>query len=120
MVTSHLDTCAECRDELMFLQQIKSAVAEDPSATLLFRSQFSRTMAKIDALEGARPVGVMQRLREFLDAVWNPQGQLVRTALVVQLAAIILLAGVLILRQPEVSFTTLSGWANPRLAPGRD
>jgi hypothetical protein len=112
MVTSHLATCADCRDELSFLQQIRSAVTEEASATPPFRSQFSPTMAKIDALESARPVSVIQRVRDVLGAVWPP-GTPVRTVLVVQFAAIVLLAGIVVLRQPEASFTTLSGGETP-------
>ena len=113
LVTAHLHACAECQDELRMLQQIQSAVEQNAADTPPFRSQFSRTMARIDALEAARPAGVLQWLRGFVDGVWNPQGPLVRTALVGQLAMIVLLAGVVFLRQPEAPLTTLSGGDGP-------
>lgn len=107
MVTSHLDTCAECRDELMFLIQIKNAVVKDASSVPAFRTQIRRTMAAIDGLEPARTPGAWRRLTAFMDAFWNPQGRFVQATLAVQFATIVVLAGFLMLRQTEPSGSDL-------------
>ncbi len=100
-VEAHLAACSACQRELGELEAVRSAVMS--SSQQLEASSpdlFEKLMGCIRSyeLERAQAVGVGTRLKNWLAAIaalWSPLPTYARAALVAQLAAITILAGLL-------------------------
>ena len=110
VISRHLEECAECRDELAFLQEVRMAATEAADAAPAVAESLGRTFAAIDEWEAHKAPTGTTRIAAFFEQFFNPQPGLARAAFAVQFALILLLGGLLMFSRPQGgSFTTLSG-----------
>jgi anti-sigma factor RsiW len=113
LVERHLESCAECREELAFLEQLSGAATTLAAATPAVPSRVGDALARIEAPQRPMPSRATAerrgRLTWFRDLV-HLSPPLVRWALVAQLVLILGLAAAFFARLgPEAEFVTLSG-----------
>jgi hypothetical protein len=115
VVEQHLESCIHCRQELRVLREMAATMSDDAENAPPVESSLAKTLSAIDALqrEENRPPARFNLFR-WLSSLWSGAVPPVRLVLAAQLGAILLLGVLLILsRQHEPSFTTLSGGSDP-------
>jgi putative zinc finger protein len=106
VVEKHLETCADCREELQSLSQVSAVISEGVEATPSVDASLARTFAAIDELERAKLSTKKRGLVGWLSALWTPSVPLARVAFATQLALILLMGIYLVL--PRDPYSTLS------------
>jgi anti-sigma-K factor RskA len=104
-VEAHLASCAECRAQVDFWRQLTPHVSSAPAAPAPHPSQFRRLVARLDEELDAVPEAPLDGRFRRLPRLW-------RGVVAAQAAAIVLLAGALLLPDSEAptsaSFRTLA------------
>jgi Putative zinc-finger len=95
-VEAHLSACLPCRRELEAQRALQSAVSVLPQDP-----ELSRALARVHAQLDAAERGLLRRL-------WDGSHPLWRGAFAVQLALIVALTALLVLRPPPAEYRTLS------------
>jgi len=108
-VDEHLTTCHDCREELAFLQDVDATATSMAAAMPAAPDSLAATFERIDAFEASAAAREPQRggLVAWFADLFQPGA--VRWALAAQMAVILVLGGLLLMRAPEPEFVTLSG-----------